>query len=305
MVKQFAVCFFGAALGCDSSEPATATQIAGGAGYVSQSGSGGDTTQPGGGAGGLGGAGGDQAGGSSGQSGADGRGDAGGGGSAGLAGNGGAGNDSPLCLDPGELNCSDAALCCDGAMCITDGVQIACAALCTTGGDCVSGCCAAVDATNSVCAPANFCPPPVETCTVDDDCATQCCLPVDADTLACAPADLCAAPPPAVGCGELVLLANDGTYLGDATSNTFAADGVCNEFSQYGSHFAASSIFNEFGLYGSPFAALSAYNEFTSTPPVLYCSGDDTILNPVSKNTLLAGAIDPDFLCAVLAQNGL
>jgi hypothetical protein len=190
-------------------------------------------------------------------------------------------------------------------MCITDGVEIACAALCSTGDDCQSGCCAAVDATNSVCAPANFCPPPVETCTVDSECDTVCCLPIDAETSACAPASLCTAPPAPIGCGQLVLLANDGTFLGDATSNQFATDGVCNEFSQYGSPFAATSIFNEFGQYGSPFAASSAYNDFTSTPPVLYCSGNDTVLNPVSKNTFIAGAIDPDVLCAVLAQNGL
>jgi hypothetical protein len=162
-----------------------------------------------------------------------------------------------------------------------------------------------VNESSSVCAPIDLCPPPAETCAIDTDCDTGCCLAVDAETSLCAPVDLCAAPPPAAGCGDLVLVANDGTYLGDATSNQFAVDGVCNEFSQYGSQFAATSIFNEFGQYGSPFAALSAYNELTSTPPVLYCSGDETVLNAVSKNTLLAGAIDPDLLCAVLAQNGL
>jgi hypothetical protein len=118
------------------------------------------------------------------------------------------------------------------------------------------------------------------------------------------PAALCA-PPASVACANLVLLANDGTFLGQATSSTFATDGVCNEFSQYGSLFAATSIFNEFGQYGGQFSSLSAYNQFTSTPPVLYCVTTDTVLNPVSKNTVLVGAIDPDALCAVLAANGL
>lgn len=178
----------------------------------------------------------------------------------------------PLCLQAGELNCDETA-CCDGSMCITDGTDIACAALCANGDDCFSGCCATVDEANSVCAPADVCSPPAET--------------------------------PSVGCGEVVLMADDGTYLGDATSNEFAGDGVCNEFSQYGSQFSSTSIFNEFSEYGNRFNSSSAYNEFTTTPPVLYCAGDGTVLNPVSKNTFLAGAIDPDFLCEVLAQNGL
>jgi hypothetical protein len=208
------------------------------------------------------------------------------------------------CLAPGELSCSDTALCCDGSLCITAGTDVVCAALCTSGDGCTSGCCAALDDSNSVCAPPEFCLPMADTCSEDTDCDTACCLPVDAETSACAPSNLCAAPP-SVGCGDLVLLANDGTYLGEATSNQFAVDGVCNEFSQYGSEFSTTSIFNEFSQYGSPFATLSAYNEFTATPPVLYCVSNDTVLNPVSKNTLIAGAIDPDFLCAVLAQNGL
>lgn len=187
---------------------------------------------------------------------------------------------------------------------ITDGVEIACAALCSTGDECQSGCCAAVDEMSSVCAPADFCPPPIETCTVDSECDTVCCLPIDAETSACAPADLCEAAP-VTDCTQLVLLAAEGSFLGEATSNAGAIDGVCNQFGQYGSDFSPTSIFNPFGLYGSPSAVFSAYNEFTTSPPALYCTGSEDPLNPVTKNALLAGAIDPDFLCAVLAQNGL
>jgi len=50
---------------------------------------------------------------------------------------------------------------------------------------------------------------------------------------------------------------------------------------------------------------LSAYNEFTATPPALFCVTTDTPLNAVTKNTFIAGSIDPDALCAVLAANGL
>jgi hypothetical protein len=208
------------------------------------------------------------------------------------------------CLGPGELACGDAAPCCDGAPCLSVGADLFCAAPCVDDTECASGCCTPVDETTSVCAPGSFCPSPVQLCTGNEQCASQCCLSIDMQNAACAPAALCA-PPASVACTNVVLLANDGTFLGQATSNTFATDGVCNEFSQYGSQFAATSIFNEFGQYGGQFSSLSAYNQFTTTPPVLYCVMTDTVLNPVSKNTILIGAIDPDALCAVLAANGL
>ena len=110
--------------------------------------------------------------------------------------------------------------------------------------------------------------------------------------------------PPASACTMLVLVGDDGTFLGNASSSTFASDGVCNEFSSYGSEYGSSSIFNDYGTYGSAYSAKSAYNEYTSTPPRLYCASTDEVLNPVSKNTFLPGAIDPDRLCDVLAANG-
>jgi hypothetical protein len=224
-------------------------------------------------------------------------------GSGGTSGAGGPPSQSE-CLPAGQLNCSDAAQCCDDSTCIADGDVVVCAFLCTGPSECASGCCAPLDEQTSVCAPAEYCPAAPTSCDVNQDCDTGCCAPVDADTSACAPASFCA-PAPSVICSDLVVVANDGTYLGEATSNAFAVDGVCNEFSQYGSEFSATSIFNDFGTYGSQFSTLSAYNQFTTTPPVLYCISTDTVLNAVSKNTFVAGAIDPDFLCAVLAANGL
>lgn len=226
------------------------------------------------------------------------------GGSNEAGGTGGGDGEPAQCLPAGGPNCSESSPCCEGTMCITDGVSVACAALCTDGSQCVSGCCAPVDESNSVCAPTEFCPAPAQTCVLDAECSTGCCAAVDAQTSICVEAALCA-PAPAVICLDLVLLADDGTFLGEATSNAFATDSVCNEFGQYGSQFSSTSIFNQFGQYGSPFASLSAYNEFTTTPPLLYCVNTDAVLNPVSKNTFIAGAIDPDVLCAVLAANGL
>jgi hypothetical protein len=129
-------------------------------------------------------------------------------------------------------------------------------------------------------------------------------LALDEQTSVCAPTSACAATP-ALACPDLVLQANDGTFLGDATSDEVAVNGVCNPIGSYGSQISPTSIFNPVGAYGSQLAAESAYNEFSTTPPVLFCPSTGSALNPVSKNAFLTGAIDPDLLCAVLAENGL
>lgn len=233
-------------------------------------------------------------------------------GAGGVAGNGGTAGDGTgggadaalACLSAGELDCSDAAPCCDDSMCISDGSVVVCAVLCTDANQCSSGCCAPVDALNSVCAPTNFCPPPAQTCITGAECSTGCCIATGGGGSICGPAGLCA-PPPSVGCSSLVLLANDGTYLGDATSIA-TANSVCNEYGLYGSQYGVNSIHNPYGLYGGEFAVFSAYNPYTATPPVLYCVNSDSVLNAVSKNEYVSGSpIDPDALCAVLAANGI
>jgi hypothetical protein len=103
---------------------------------------------------------------------------------------------------------------------------------------------------------------------------------------------------------DLILVGSEGEYLGEASSNEYASDGVCNRYSSYGSEYSSTSIYNPYGEYGSSYSSISAYSEYTTTPPQLYCASTDEWLNPVSKNTLLSGAIDPDVLCEVLAENG-
>lgn len=174
-----------------------------------------------------------------------------------------------MCADPGQ-DCSKAD-CCDGSTCVTDGTFFVCAANCASGDECNSGCCAALDTGGSVCSPATFCAAPIAS---------------------------------NGSCADLVLLADDGTYLGDASSSTFATDGVCNQYSNYGSAYSSTSIFNQYGTYGSQYSLQSAYDPYTQTPPFLFCASTKTVMNAVSKNTLVPGAIDPDSLCAVLAQNG-
>jgi hypothetical protein len=108
----------------------------------------------------------------------------------------------------------------------------------------------------------------------------------------------------AMPCKSLVLIADDGTFLGEASSKPYESNGVCNPYSLYGSAYGKYSIFNETGVYGSDDATTSAFNEFGSRPPHLYCESTSESLNPITKNEFLPGAIDPDVLCQTLSSNG-
>jgi hypothetical protein len=109
---------------------------------------------------------------------------------------------------------------------------------------------------------------------------------------------------PSGPCRSLVVVADNGTFLGEASSKPYEADGVCNSYSSYGSPYGQFSIFNEAGIYGNEVSATSAFNELGSKPPHLYCEGTNELLNPITKNEFLPGAIDPDALCQTLAANG-
>lgn len=106
------------------------------------------------------------------------------------------------------------------------------------------------------------------------------------------------------GCSSLILVGNDGTFLGNAKSSQVATNGVCNPVSPFGSSVGAKSIFNQVGSYGSSVGTLSAYNTITSTPPALLCEETAETVAKVTKNAIIAGAIDPDDLCAMLETNG-
>lgn len=181
---------------------------------------------------------------------------------------------NPVCAGPGG-NCSDA-WCCSGP-CISD----SCATRCSKASDCESGCCRAFS-NGAVCAPSTLCAGHVTGGGVASD------------------ANIAIERCP----GPLTLIADDGTFLGQAASNETAVDGICNEFSSYGGEYGTDSIFNDYGTYGSDYSQQSAYNEYTSTPPYLFCATTNTKLNPVSKNMYRGRSIDPDVLCTVLAANG-
>lgn len=73
-------------------------------------------------------------------------------------------------------------------------------------------------------------------------------------------------PPPPCG-GEILLIAEDGQYLGCVSCSEFHPESILNDFGIYGSEFSPTSIWNELGVYGSSTGPYSACNEFTRTPP--------------------------------------
>lgn len=120
------------------------------------------------------------------------------------------------------------------------------------------------------------------------------------------PTSVAPPPPPPAGGGGLTLtsidgraflLASDGTYLGVVSSNRFMGDSICNQFGKYGNPFSSLSVRNEFAPYGNPFSSKSAYNEFTSSPPAIVLG--ERIVGYLTKNTVLAGGVDPDLLFAI------
>ena len=70
-----------------------------------------------------------------------------------------------------------------------------------------------------------------------------------------------------------LIYADDGTFLGEITFNTYAADSIGNPYGRYGSEYSSTSIFNRYGRYGSEYSTTSAFNEFASRPPIIFLNG--------------------------------
>ncbi len=109
------------------------------------------------------------------------------------------------------------------------------------------------------------------------------------------------APPPAPVFFGAILVAADGTFLGNINNNPFDLDSLSNSFGTYGNPFSSLSIWNEFATYGNPFSTYSPYNSFTSTPPEIYIDG--VFYGYLTKNAFLLGVtVDPDALAAEIGR---
>lgn len=63
-----------------------------------------------------------------------------------------------------------------------------------------------------------------------------------------------------------IIVAPDGTYLGNLNSNPNDPNSVSNPYGVYGNKFSPKSINNRFGPYGSPYSPNSVNNPYATGP---------------------------------------
>lgn len=102
---------------------------------------------------------------------------------------------------------------------------------------------------------------------------------------------------------ESFIVASDGQFLGQLSSNKFLTESVMNEYGSYGSRYSSTSIFNPYCPYGSIYSVLSPFNQYSNTPPLLYLRG--LHVGYLSKNLYIPNRIDPNFLFDYIIKNGL
>lgn len=69
------------------------------------------------------------------------------------------------------------------------------------------------------------------------------------------------------------LYANDGTYLGELSSNPYAAESTSNPYGRYGNRYSPTSINNPYSQYGSPYSSQSPNNPYAN--PQRYRCGNN------------------------------
>ena len=65
-----------------------------------------------------------------------------------------------------------------------------------------------------------------------------------------------------------VLVAEDGTFLGVDSANTFDLNSTSNPFGLYGSEYSDTSINNPYSLYGSEYSTESTTNPYLVSEPL-------------------------------------
>lgn len=103
--------------------------------------------------------------------------------------------------------------------------------------------------------------------------------------------------------GESFLVAADGQFLGQLSSNKYQLESVMNEYGSYGSIYSTTSIFNQYSAYGSPFNTLSPFNQYSQTPPKIYLRG--VHVGFLSVNQFVTQRLDPHQLFDYIITNGL
>lgn len=69
------------------------------------------------------------------------------------------------------------------------------------------------------------------------------------------------------GGGSPIIVAPDGTYLGNLNANPYDPNSVNNPYGPYGNPYNPNSIKNPYGPYGSPYSPTSVHNPYATEPP--------------------------------------
>ncbi len=101
----------------------------------------------------------------------------------------------------------------------------------------------------------------------------------------------------------LVIIAQDGQYLGKATTSTLDSDSFLNPYSPYGSKYSQTSIWNKYGTYGSAYGDYSAFSKYATKPPMLLDGAG--MVAYITTNKHIKGGISPYGLVALLHELGL
>lgn len=72
----------------------------------------------------------------------------------------------------------------------------------------------------------------------------------------------------AVSLGELMIAADDGTFLG-TFENEYSSNSIYNKYGKHGSKYESDSIFNKYGEYGSDYSDYSPFNKYANHSPWL------------------------------------
>lgn len=69
---------------------------------------------------------------------------------------------------------------------------------------------------------------------------------------------------------DVVIIADDGTFLGEVSNNPIAPKSISNATGSYGSLIGTKSIFNNIGKYGSDISPHSPWNNLATSPPRVF-----------------------------------
>lgn len=102
---------------------------------------------------------------------------------------------------------------------------------------------------------------------------------------------------------ESFLVASDGQFLGQLSSNCYLSESVMNEYGTYGSKYSSFSIFNKYGTYGSQYNFLSPFSQYSLTPPKIFLRG--LFAGYLTVNNSIQNRVDPHLLFDYIFSQGL